>query len=291
MTIEYLLSDKALTEAELANSSFTAYTAPFGINPDNEYIIYVRLTDKTGNTDYICSDGIVLDGTSPVINGIENGKTYCEAQTVTIDEKYVDTVTINRTVVTLDENNSFVLSPADDEQKIIVTDKAGNTAEMTVTVNDGHTYEWQSGNGKYWQKCKFCGNETTKKLIPEIVISGADRVCRTQDYAFNLKLPEGGKLITTGYEFEKIGGDQDHRGQYRVLVLRRLWQVFQRQGRYKGNQKSRHRNDEAEGRFQISTDRRFQQFCFVACLAVYQRRCCHWYNGCKQEEKVQQIIE
>ena len=55
--------------------------------------------------------------------------------------------------------------------------------------------------------------------------------------------------------------------------------------------KSRHRNDEAEGRFQISTDRRFQQFCFVACLAVYQRRCCHWYNGCQQKEKVQQIIE
>ena len=38
--------------------------------------------------------------------------------------------------VTLDENNSFTLSPADGEQKIVVTDKAGNTAEMTVTVND-----------------------------------------------------------------------------------------------------------------------------------------------------------
>ena len=212
MTIEYLLSDKALTEAELANSSFTAYTAPFGIDPDNEYIIYVRLTDKTGNTDYICSDGIVLDGTSPVINGIENGKTYCEAQTVTIDEKYVDTVTVNGTVVTLDENNSFVLSPADGEQKIIVTDKAGNTAEMTVTVNDGHTYEWQSGNGKYWQKCKFCGNETAKKLIPEIVISGADRVCRTQDYAFNLKLPEGENLLPQAMSLKRLAATKTTEG-------------------------------------------------------------------------------
>jgi len=26
----------------------------------------------------------------------------------------------------------------------------------------------------------------------------------------------------TGYEFEKIGGDQNRRGQYRVLALRRL---------------------------------------------------------------------
>ncbi len=27
--------------------TFTAYTAPFGIDPDNEYIIYVRLTDNS----------------------------------------------------------------------------------------------------------------------------------------------------------------------------------------------------------------------------------------------------
>ena len=139
VAVEYLLSAKELTKAELDGMTFTAYTAPFGIGPDNEYIIYVRLTDKAGNTDYICSDGIVLDGISPVITGIEDGKTYCEAQTVTIDEKYVDTVTVNGTAVTLDATGSFVLSPAYGEQRIIVTDKAGNTAEMTVTVNDGHT--------------------------------------------------------------------------------------------------------------------------------------------------------
>ena len=157
--IEYLLSAKELTEAELASAAFTAYTAPFGIDPDNEYIIYVRLTDNAGNTDYICSDGIVLDGTSPVITGIENGKTYCEAQTVTVDEKYVDTVTVNGTAVTLDENGSFTLAPADGEQKIVVTDKAGNTAEMTVTVNDGHTFgEWVSnGDGTHTRQCTADG--------------------------------------------------------------------------------------------------------------------------------------
>ena len=159
VTVEYLLSDKELTKAELDGMTFTAYTAPFGIDPDNEYIIYVRLTDNAGNTDYICSDGIVLDGTSPVITGIEDGKIYCEAQTVTIDEKYVDTVTVNGTEVTLDENNSFTLAPADGEQKIVVTDKAGNTAEMTVTVNDGHTFgEWTSnGDGTHTRQCTVDG--------------------------------------------------------------------------------------------------------------------------------------
>ena len=159
VTVEYLLSDKELTKAELDGMTFTAYTAPFGIDPDNEYIIYVRLTDTAGNMDYICSDGIVLDGTSPVITGIENGKTYCEAQTVTVYEKYVDTVTVNGKKVTLDESGSFTLAPADGEQKIVVTDKAGNTAEMTVTVNDGHTFgEWTSnGDGTHTRQCTADG--------------------------------------------------------------------------------------------------------------------------------------
>ena len=159
VTVEYLLSAKELTKAELDGMTFTAYTAPFGIDPDNEYIIYVKLTDTAGNMDYICSDGIVLDGTSPVITGIENGKTYCEAQTVTVDEKYVDTVTVNGKKVTLDESGSFTLAPADGEQKITVTDKAGNTAEMTVTVNDGHTFgEWVSnGDGTHTRQCTVDG--------------------------------------------------------------------------------------------------------------------------------------
>ena len=159
VTVEYLLSDKELTKAELDGMAFTAYTVPFGIEPNNEYIIYVRLTDKAGNTDYICSDGIVLDGTSPVITGIENGKTYCEAQTVTVDEKHIGTVTVNGTEVTLDENGSIVLSPADGGQKIVVTDNAGNTAEMTVTVNDGHTFgDWTSnGDGTHTRQCTADG--------------------------------------------------------------------------------------------------------------------------------------
>ena len=159
VTVEYLLSAKELTKAELDGMTFTAYTAPFGIDPDNEYIIYVRLTDKAGNMNYICSDGIVLDGTSPVITGIENGKTYCEAQIITIDEKYINTVTVNGTEVTIDKGGSFTLSPADGGQKIVVTDKAGNTAEMTVTVNDGHTFgEWVSnGDGTHTRKCTVDG--------------------------------------------------------------------------------------------------------------------------------------
>ena len=203
--IEYLLSDKALAESELAGMTFTAYSAPFSINPDNEYVIYAKLTDTSGNVAYINTNGIVLDATVPVISGIEAGKTYCAAQTITVDEKYIGTVKVNGTEVILDENGQFILSPASGEQTIVVTDKAGNETRVTVTVNDGHTYEWQSENGQYWQKCKFCNHETAKKDIPTINISGADKVCRTQDYKFSFTLPEGATDAAYGYEFIGLG--------------------------------------------------------------------------------------
>ena len=203
--IEYLLSDKALTESELAGMTFTAYSAPFSINPDNEYVIYAKLTDTSENVAYINTNGIVLDATVPVISGIEAGKTYCAAQTITVDEKYIGTVKVNGTEVSLDKNSQVALSPASGEQTIVVTDKAGNETRVTVTVNDGHTYEWQSENGQYWQKCKFCNHETAKKDIPTINISGADKVCRTQDYKFSFTLPEGATDAAYGYEFIGLG--------------------------------------------------------------------------------------
>ena len=157
--VSYLVTDKELSEAELNSLVFRAYEEPFCIDPNGEYIIYVMLVDENINITYLRSDRITLDNIQPVISGIENGKTYCEAQTVTVDEKYVDTVTVNGTAVTLDADGGFVLPPTNGEQKIVVTDKAGNNAEMTVTVNNGHTFgEWVSDNdGKHTRKCTVDG--------------------------------------------------------------------------------------------------------------------------------------
>ena len=157
--VSYLVTDKELSEAELNSLVFRAYEEPFSIDPNGEYIVYVMLVDENINITYLRSDRITLDNIQPVISGIENGKTYCEAQTVIVDEKYVDTVTVNGTVVTLDTDGGFVLPPTNGEQKIVVTDKAGNNAEMTVTVNNGHTFgEWVSDNdGKHTRKCTVDG--------------------------------------------------------------------------------------------------------------------------------------
>ena len=153
--VSYLVTDQDLSEAELQSLVFSGYEEPFRIDRNGEYIVYAMLVDANLNITYLRSDRVTVDNVQPVIGGIENGKTYCEAQTVTIDEKYVDTVTVNGTEVTLDENGSFILTAADGEQKIVATDKAGNTAEMTVTVNDGHT----GGTATCTERavCEICG--------------------------------------------------------------------------------------------------------------------------------------
>ena len=171
--VSYLVTDRDLSEEELKSLVFSGYEEPFHIDPSGEYIVYAMLVDESLNITYLRSDRVTLDNVQPLISGIEDGKTYCEAQTVTIDEKYVDTITVNGTEVTLDETGSFTLSPADGEQKIVVTDKAGNIAEMTVTVNDGHT----GGKATCTEKavCEICGkaygepdpkNHTDLKHIP-----------------------------------------------------------------------------------------------------------------------------
>ena len=173
--VSYLVTNRDLSETELGSLVYRAYDEPFLIEPNGEYIVYAMLVDESLNITYLRSDRITLDNIRPVIGGIENGKTYCEAQTVTIDEKYIDTVTVNGTKVTLDENGGFTLSPADGEQRIVVTDKAGNTAEMTVTVHGGHTFgEWASnGDGTHSRECTADGC----KGVETMACSGGNATC------------------------------------------------------------------------------------------------------------------
>ena len=173
--VSYLITDQELSEEELGSLVYRAYDEPFLIEPNGEYIVYAMLVDASLNITYLRSDRITLDNVQPVIGGIEDGKIYCEAQTVTINEKYIETVTVNGTAVELDENNSFILPAADGEQKIVAADKAGNIAEMTVTVHDGHSFgDWKSdGDGTHTRKCTVDGC----KGVETMACSGGNATC------------------------------------------------------------------------------------------------------------------
>ena len=156
-TIEYLITADDLTIGQLADKTFTSYTDSVGIEPDDKFIAYAKLTDVAGNVTYLRSDGVVLDGTAPVINGADNGKTYCEAVTLTITDEYPDTVTVNGKTATLTDDGKLTVNPAEGKQTIIATDKAGNSTSITITVNDGCTWgEWtQNEDETHTHICKF----------------------------------------------------------------------------------------------------------------------------------------
>lgn len=88
-----------------------------------------------------------VDETLPVISGIKDGETYYGDTVVTIDEENLATVTVNGKSVTVTDGK-FTLKPAQEKQTVIVTDKAGNSVTVTVTVNNAdHSDAGLSGTG------------------------------------------------------------------------------------------------------------------------------------------------
>ncbi len=160
-TIEYLVTADVLSVEQLADKTFTAYEKPFGIQPDAQVILYAKITDVAGNVTWLRSNGIVLDGTAPVINGADNGRTYCAAVTLTITDEYLDTVTLNGDPVTLTDGK-LMLTPAAGKQTVEATDEAGNRTTLTVTVNNDHTWgDWTSkGNNTHTRTCQADGTHT-----------------------------------------------------------------------------------------------------------------------------------
>ena len=201
VTIGYLLSDKALSVEELAAATFDTYDSEFTIAPDRVCVVYAKLTDTSGNVVYISSDGIVLDATAPVISGIEDGKTYCSAQTFTVTETYLDKVTVSGVEQTPNGSNHYSLNPAEEAQTIIVTDKAGNKAQMAVTVNDGHTYgEWQSnGNSTHTRYCIVEGCSVHE----DGNCSGGKATC-TSKAVCEYCGKEYGEIDSTNHNLEKV---------------------------------------------------------------------------------------
>ena len=136
--VEYFIGDKMYFVGSWEGNTFSPYTGPIGIDADGKYAVYVKITNASGKVTYLSSDGFVIDTTAPVIEGVEAGKVYCDEVTATIVEENIDTVTVGGKPVSLDENNRFAVPPANGDVTIVVTDKLGHRAEITVTVYDGH---------------------------------------------------------------------------------------------------------------------------------------------------------
>lgn len=203
-TIEYLLTADDLDIDQLADKTFTTYKNSFGIEPDAKLIIYVKITDVAGNVNYIRSDGIVLDATAPVIKGADNDKTYCSAVTLTITDDYLDTVTLDDETATLTDGK-LTLEPSADKQKVVATDKAGNSTTITVTVNNGHTWsDWSSnGDNTHTRTCNVDGNHTeTKDCHGGKATCQVKAICDDCHNSYGDFGPHDWDLTTWGYKDE-----------------------------------------------------------------------------------------
>ena len=195
--ISYLLASgdeaKAYTTDELEKrftaGEFKNYKASFNVNPDNKYVVFARIEDHAGNATYISSDGVVIDSTTPVIDGVAEGEIYCEKVEFTVSDDNFDKVAdiIGDDVQTLTSiNGRYIL--ADGMHKVIAYDKAGNSTEVNFVVNANHTVsEWMTDKeatieetGSRHKECKVCGTILEKadieKLVPleYKIIAGAD---------------------------------------------------------------------------------------------------------------------
>ncbi|MCM1385435.1 MAG: leucine-rich repeat domain-containing protein [Lachnoclostridium sp.] len=217
--ISYHIADSGMTEAAVKALGADAWTEgdSFSIDPDRKCVIYAKLTDNAGNVAYLSSNGLVFDAAPPVISGVTDGQAYSEPRTVTVTDALsgVESVTVNGVEVTLTDNQ-FALGTAEGEQTIAATDKAGNTAAVTVTVKS-HTHEygdWQHDSTQHWKACA-CGEETgrtdhgfgdwiTDKEATAAEAGTKHRDCRTCGYRETETVPATGESHTHEY------GDWQH---------------------------------------------------------------------------------
>lgn len=140
-SVEYYVSDKALTEEKIKTVVWTGFDGRFSINPNGNYVVYAKITDHAGNVTYLSTDGLVLDNAAPVITGIENGAVYCTPKTIKITDEHLDKITVNvggeEKAIEADE---FTLTPDTlGTQIITAADKAGNTTVYKVAFVE-HDY-------------------------------------------------------------------------------------------------------------------------------------------------------
>lgn len=78
---------------------------------------------------------------APIIEGVEDGRIYCEQQIVKISDENLADVTVNDIPVTLSADGTFVIEPASKIQTIKATDTDGNVTSVSIAVNRSHIYE------------------------------------------------------------------------------------------------------------------------------------------------------
>ncbi len=178
-SIEYYVADKALTLDEVkALTSWKEYDSTNKLTVSavdaSKVVVYAKITDKSGNVTYISTDGIVFDTVAPVL-GIEADKgnaqtnVYCTPVTVVVDDANISHAIFDGKTVALTTDKFYCNEVG--AHTLEVFDKAGNSTEISFTINDSHTWTEAplsdnsnlkdaatcEGKAVYYVACSVCG--------------------------------------------------------------------------------------------------------------------------------------
>lgn len=138
-SVEYLVTDKSLTEAELEKSTWIPYEK-FSLNPDEKAFVYAKITDELGHISTIRTDGMILDGKVPklkVTPDMDMKTTFSPKEVRVAIEAKDDFAGINTVTYRTDEAVPQLGTIAlDKDGKGSILMKNNGSYHLTITVYD-----------------------------------------------------------------------------------------------------------------------------------------------------------
>lgn len=202
-TIEYYVTDTAISESDIVNhSEWTAYSDAFGINNEGKYIIYAKITDNAGNTTFISSDGMILEKTAPT-NVVVNTNSYVSGQWS--DESVKLTVSgssafsgIERYEYSIDAGKNWTVM-------------SGDSLTISAETN-GTEYVFRSlsNAGNYSQTSEAVVVKIDKQMPTISVIGDTNTVKQSDTVSINVTSGISGKTVQVskdGGAFETVNGN------------------------------------------------------------------------------------
>lgn len=163
---------------------------------DFEYLLRSDKEDDTKGAVARNTKPLKIDTTVPLIGGIEDGKTYCLKTKFQVTDKNLKDVTVNGQTVSL-KDVFYILSAG--QYDIIVSDLAGNSITVSVTVNAEHTFgDWHvtkdataTEKGVKERICSVCGYKETAE-VPAIGIPEEPSTPESPDDSGDTNAPQTG---------------------------------------------------------------------------------------------------
>ena len=205
-SIQYYLFDRELERDEVRSiTDWIDYNGAFKINPDNRYVIYVKVTDNAGNVEYINSEGIVLDATAPVLYGIENGGVYHGDKVFKATDDYLKILKVDGVDVMAELNgdNEYKIIADNAEHTVTAIDEAGNVTEYKITVYKRYMVTYTDGEGSSYEK-EFNYGEVitipTNEIFNDTFRRGGYTLTGWQGYTEGMTMPLSPVTLTALYK-------------------------------------------------------------------------------------------